>query len=84
MHSYPLQQTSKAGAVVRVAGTEVDPVRLERDLMPICKALSRLVRDSPPEVRDLEVSLSITPSGEIAFLRSTAEAALKIRFQRVG
>jgi hypothetical protein len=83
MPSYPLQQNSKAGTIVKVPGSEIDPASFQRDLLPICEALSRLVRSCPPEMRTLEVALSITPSGDIAFLRSSGEdAAIKLTFER--
>jgi hypothetical protein len=82
MPSYPLQQNSKTGTVVKVPGSEVNPSSLQRDLLPICDALSRLVRSAPAELSTLEVALSITPAGDIAFMRSSGEAALKLTFER--
>ncbi len=82
MPSYPLQQNSKTGTIVKVPGSEIDPATMQRDLLPICEALGRLVRQAPVELRNLEVALSITPSGDIAFLRSSGEAAIKLTFER--
>jgi hypothetical protein len=80
--SYPLQQYSTTGTVVKVPGGEVQPTGLAGDLRPICDAIARLMRTSEPELNTVEVSLSITAGGEVAFLRS-GEAAVKLTFQRV-
>jgi hypothetical protein len=82
MPSNPLQQNPVTGTIVTVPGSEIDPETLQRDLLPITEALSRLVRNSPGELRALEVALSVTPSGDIAFLRSSGEAAIKVTFER--
>jgi hypothetical protein len=79
---YPLQQYSTAGTVVKVPGGGVQPSGLAGELVPICDAISRLMRTAEPELNSVEVSLSITTTGEVAFLRS-GEAAVKLSFKRV-
>lgn len=81
--AYPLQQVSTSGTVVKVPGGEVHPASVARDLMPISKAISTVLEeDRMGLLQTIEVSLSITGDGKIAFLKSGGEAALKLTFAR--
>jgi hypothetical protein len=77
-----LQQKSSTGTVVKVPGIEIDPAHIQRELAPIIDSLSRLMRNRPSELAQLEVALSITPTGDVAFLRSGGEPAIKLIFTR--
>jgi hypothetical protein len=81
--TYPLQQLSTSGTVVKVPGGEVHPTHVARGLIPISKAISAvLLEDRTGFLQAIEVSLSITGDGDIAFLKSGGEAALKLTFAR--
>jgi hypothetical protein len=83
--AYPLQQVSTSGTVVRVPGGEVHPAYVARDLMPISKAISTVLEeDRTGLLQAIEVSLSITGDGKIAFLKSGGDAPLKLTFARSG
>jgi hypothetical protein len=82
-NSYPLQQLSTSGTVVKVPGGEVDPANVARELIPICNAIGAVLElDRSGYLESVEVALSITGDGDIAFLKSGGEAALKLRFSR--
>jgi hypothetical protein len=84
-NSYPLQQLSTSGTVVKVPGGEVHPARVARELIPICKSISTVLEeDRTGLLQGIEVSLSITGDGDVAFLKSGGEAALKLTFARIG
>jgi hypothetical protein len=84
-NSYPLQQLSTSGTVVKVPGGEVHPAHVARELIPISKAISTVLEeDRMGFLQGIEVSLSITGDGNIAFLKSGGEAALKLTFSRMG
>lgn len=82
--SYPLQQVSTAGTVVKVPGGEVDPSHVARQLTPISDAMGRVIEaDRAGFLQTIEVALSITANGDIAFMKSGGEAAvLKLTFAR--
>ena len=81
--SYPLQQVSTSGTVVKVPGGEVDPAHVARQLAPISAALSRVLEeDRDGYLQQIEVALSITANGDIAFIKSGGEAALKLTIAR--
>ncbi|MGH2635561.1 MAG: Pepco domain-containing protein [Actinomycetota bacterium] len=82
--SYPLQQLSNTGTVVKVPGGEVDPSDVARQLMPISDAMGRVLdADRAGYLQAIEVALSITANGDIAFMKSGGEAAaLKLTFSR--
>ncbi len=84
-YPYPLQQLSASGTVVKVPGGEVYPGNLARELIPISRAISEVLEeDRGGFLQGIEVSLSITGNGNIAFLKSGGEAALKLTFARLG
>jgi hypothetical protein len=81
--SYPLQQLSTSGTVVKVPGGEVHPTHVARELIPITNAISTVLEgDRRGFLQAIEVSLSITGGGDVAFLKSGGEAALKLTFAR--
>ncbi|MGZ5291406.1 MAG: hypothetical protein ACXWX6_01285 [Actinomycetota bacterium] len=80
--SYPLQQVSTSGTVVKVPGGEVEPASVARQLLPIADAISSVFEESRGDfLETIEVALSITADGDVAFLKG-GEAALKLTFAR--
>jgi hypothetical protein len=80
--SYPLQQVSTSGTVVKVPGGEVEPASVARELLPIADAIGSVFEESRGDyLETIEVALSITADGDVAFLKG-GEAAIKLRFAR--